>query len=205
MAFLQSLSKFFGRVFFGLGLSLLLLGIFAQAALGTIDSLKGKTRTVVEEIITTPENLDLLVQSTLPSGTSIDQFKQLCESNPNTEECIQFKQFTDDPKAFIQSQPELQQQLDSQVNQIDQKVSEIIDKAKLYGDYFNYSLILAIVLIVLGIVLVYIGLMDWKESAYTLSIKGAIATGLAAVYYKLGQYSISGDTISKQLGYEPLL
>lgn len=205
MAFLQSLSKFFGRVFFGLGISLLLLGIFAQTALGTIDSLKGKTKDVVGDIITTPDNLDVLAQSFLPPGTSLDEFKQSCEINPNTEECIQFKQFTDDPKAFIQSQPELQQQLDSQVNQIDQKVSDIIDRAKLYGGYVNYTLILAIVLIVLGIILVYFGFMDWKESTYTLSVKGAVAAGLATVYYKLGQYYISGDTISKQLGYDASL
>ena len=205
MAFLQSLSKFFGRIFFGLGISLLLLGIFTQAALGTIDSLKGKTGVVVEELITAPENLDLLAQSALPPGTSIEQFKQLCEINPNTEECKMFKQFTENPKAFIQSQPELQKQLDTQINQIDQKVGDIIDNVKLYSKYVSYLFIIAIVLIILGIVLVYVGFMDWKESAYSLSVRGAIAAGLALVYYKLGQYLIAGDTISKQIGFDASL
>ncbi len=201
MAFLQSLSKFFGRIFFGVGLSLLLLGIFAQMAFGTIDSLKGKTKTIVEDIIASPENLDLLTQSALPQGDSLEQFKRACAINPSTEECKQLEQLTKDPKTFIKSKPELQKQLDDQVNQIDQQVNGLIDRAKNYGVYTNYTLILAAVLIILGIILVYLGFMDWKESTYTLSVKGAIATGLAAVYYKIGQYFLNGDILSNQLGY----
>lgn len=200
MGFLQSLSKFFGRVFFGLGLSLLLLGIFAQMAFGTVDSLKGKTATVVEDIITSPQSLDLLLQNALPPGTSLDEFKQACAATPDAEECQQLKQLSEDPKEFIRSQPDLQRQLDNQVNQIDQQVSDIIDKAKSYGNYVATTFIISVILIVLGIILVYVGFMDWKESAYTLSVKGAIATGLAAVYYKIGQYAVNGDLLSGYFG-----
>jgi len=205
MGFLQSLSKFFGRVFFGIGLSLLLLGIFAQAAFGTIDSLKGKTKTVVENIITSPENLDLLIQIALPQGVSLEQFKQLCEVDSSTEECKQLEQLTKDPKAFIKSKPQLQKQLDDQVNPIDQQVNGLIDQAKSYGTYITYTLIFAVILIILGIILVYLGSMNWKESVYTLSIKGAIATGLAAVYYRIGQYFINRDSLSNQLVYDASL
>ncbi|MBI4158743.1 hypothetical protein HY500_00610 [Candidatus Woesearchaeota archaeon] len=200
MGFLQSLSKFFGRVFFGIGLSLLLLGVFAQMAFGTIDSLKGKTATVVEDVITSPENLNLLLQNVLPPGVSLDEFKQACAATPNTEECQQIKQLSEDPKGFIKSQPDLQKQIDDQVKQADQQVNDVIDRAKNYGSYVATTFIISIILILLGIILVYVGFMNWKESAYILSVKGAIATGLAAVYYKIAQSAVNGDLLSSYFG-----
>ncbi len=201
MEILKAISRFFGGAFFGLGLTLLLFGLLTGFVINDVDLLRGKGEEVVVGMFSSPEFLEGLIQQGSP-GKTLEEVKAECNEAPDKEGCDILRQMEDDPRAFVQNNPnfakgveDLNKQIDSLADGV--KGFEFVSMAVIAG---------SIVLIVLGVLFIFLGNMDWRKAGYSICVKGAVTTGLAAVYYKVIQGLLAGDVLASKikLGAVPL-
>ena len=195
MELLKRISKFFGGAFFGIGLTLLLFGIFAGFVIDDAEVLRGRGEEIIVGMFSSPEFLESLMQRGENSGKTLEDVKALCQSNPEIEECKILKQLEEDPKAFVGSNPDFKKGTDDLNKQID----GLVDGLNNFKPASKAILVGSSALIVLGLVFIFLGYMDWKKASYKVSVKAAILTGLAAIYYKLIQKLLIGDLLVNKI------
>ena len=202
MGILNGISKFFGSTFFGLGISLFLLGLLVGFAIDDVDNLRGKGDEVIVAMFSSPDFLENLMEQGNSKYSGLEEVRVICAENPNEEGCDLLRQIEEDPNTFVQNNTELK----SGVDQLNSQIEEMIAATKKAEQISNNIVLASIVLIVLGIVLIYLGWMDWKEAGQRIFVKSAVLVGLAAAYYKLIQTLLIGDLLANeiQIGVVPL-
>lgn len=201
MGMLGWVSRFLGGAFFGLGLTLLLAGILAGYVTGDVDVLRGKGEELVESLFASPEFLEtLMLQESQYS--SLEEIRSVCETNSEIEECYILRQIEENPKELVENNPSLSQG----VNEVNKQIDELADKIKSFEQASKKVITGSVVLIVLGVLFTFLGYMDWKKASYKICVKGAVTSGLAAIYYKVIQNLLVGDLLAEkiQIGAIPL-
>ena len=154
--FLKWLSRAFGNFLLSLAVTLFIFSFFASAFFNNLDTLKNN---LINEL-STDESLSLLL------NVDVKQVRELCDKNPNTEECKQLdsikEQFSDNPE-----------------------INNLINKIKSYSKYVFTLRLITLIFFVLGFLFIFLGSeFSLLRTMEKVSFSIAISSLLAVVYYK---------------------
>lgn len=165
---LKLFSRFTGKTLISFSLTIFILTFFAIPLAENVDVIGDSLDTEV-----------LLKDMVKDSGVTLEEARELCQKNPEQEEC----DVINDPSSL----------LDEQLKPITEKAQEI--KPQLFT-----ARIISIIIFIVGIILLFIGTSNIYETAYKTSSTTFFTSLFYAVFYKLADKTIPGiaGNISQQ-------
>ena len=171
---LKGISKFFGTTFLGLGLILFLSVFFVSGLIENVDDIKPGINDVVKASLR-----EYGFDNMIKDNPGVSQAIEACKFAPGVKECSKIDELKQDPGLLLDL-PESKAQFEQFSGQFD----EITGMIKGYNDKVKLAKIIAIVLVILGLVLIYLGTLELVLFGISAGFTIASASLLSFVFYK---------------------
>src|SRR3989344_607490 len=153
---LRFFSRSFGFFLINFSVLLVLFAFFLNSSIDNIDVLKNDLQDSVKEEILNQVNVN---------KDDLQEIVNYCNNNSKDERCTELSE------------------INSQIND-NKEVNDIFNTIKLAKDYIKISVIASIILFLIGFLFVYLGVFNFLETSYKVSVHLTIHNFLAALYFK---------------------
>ncbi len=166
---LKGISRFFGTTFLSLGFTLLILSIFVLGLFGELDNFKAGLPNVVRDSLR-----EYGYDNLLNENQQLRQVDELCELNSGLQDCEQLNAIKKDPGSLVE-----REEYKAQLEQFNLQLDDAINIAIGYEDEVRLARIIAVVLLIIGGILIYLGSVDifsaGKSIGFSLGFSGLLS------------------------------